>query len=271
MPSLTLVTDAYFPRTASTVANSRSWNDGGFIVRIQCPETGTVVSGADLEKLFNLKITDNDNYASPGPVFWRTAPYNYKGVLSFQGVSGMSIGIDIGRLILPKGMRIAARNLESQTSSSFRGRAPGIFNVYASDHEDSWADRNHISWTVIYRNTLCDTLMQGPSDSINAWGTASDSTYTQFTFDSTNRTYQYFTLLVTHKSWNGCSEDSLNFAEWNLFGNEIIQVTPSGFPTTTQMTIIFPWSSLYILRYTILFLSFHRTPQSRLILETHCL
>ena len=42
-------------------------------------------------------------------MFWRTAPYNYKGVLSFQGVSGMSIGIDIGRLILPKGMRIAAR------------------------------------------------------------------------------------------------------------------------------------------------------------------
>ena len=106
---------------------------------------------------------------------------------------------------------------------------------------------------MIYRNTLCDTLMQGPSDSINAWGTASDSTYTQFTFDSTNRKYQYFTLLVTHKSWNGCSEDSLNFAEWNLFGNEIIQVTPSGFPITTQMTIIFPWSSLYILRYTILF------------------
>ena len=142
-----------------------------------------------------------------------------KGNIHFK-VSGMSIGIDMGRLILPKGMRIAPAK---PAPTCVRGRAPGIFNVYASDHADSWTDVNHSSWTLIYRNTL----LQGPTDAVTvtAWGDFADSTYTQITFDATLRTYQY----LTHKSWNGCGEDSLNFAEWNLFGDEIIQVTPSGF------------------------------------------
>jgi hypothetical protein len=237
------VTNVWFPRTASSVDESRSWQDGNFTVRIYSPEPANHADFPknDIDKLFNLKISDDDYFVSPSGLFSMINNYNniihcacaYQGPHRFQGISGWSIGIDMGRLILPKSMRIAARK---PIPCLIRGRAPGKFRVYASDHSNSWTDNIHSSWTEIYRNDDMQSNDEGatwPPAKIN--GTCGDAQYKEFTFVNIFKNYQYFTLLVTHKS-SAAEDQGLNFAEWNIFGDEATCLLTTSSTTPAQTT-----------------------------------
>ena len=195
-----LVADAYYPRTPSTT--SPSWADNGYnvIAKVSDPILGTEY----VYKIFNNIITSQDHYHSQ--LIYNGAGNTYTGTTRFKTFAGIAIGVDFGRSIYPKRMRIAPRPLQSgYTGSTFINGAPNAFKIFASDDASCWNDNNHSSWTQIHDQTTSLTY--------------TNEQYTIVNFTANLPKYRYYTMVVlsTIGSYSG---GYMMISEWNIGGDE---------------------------------------------------
>jgi hypothetical protein len=210
-PSI-IAANVYYPKVPSS--NSATWTDSGYTVNVKVSDT---VSGASyVYYLFNHIITTNpmigaDDYYHSQLVYNGTGN-TYTGTTIFKTFAGIAIGVDYGRSIYPKRMRIAPHQ-----SSSVNLGFPKAFKIFASDDASCWNDNNHSSWTQIHDQTTTLTITNGQ--------------YTIVNFADNLPKYRYYTMVLLSTNGN-YSGGYLTFAEWNIGGDEKIDAIPEGNPVT---------------------------------------
>jgi len=193
-----LVADAYYPRTPATT--SSSWTDNGYTVRVKVSDA--VLGGSFVYFLFNHIITSQDHYHSLA--IYTGTGNTYAGTTVFKTFAGIAIGVDFGRSIYPKRMRIAPRPLQAGFSDFIVG-APKAFKIFASDNASCWNDNNHSSWTQIHDQTTSLTY--------------TNEQYTIVNFTANLPKYRYYTMVVLSTIGNYAGGYMI-FSEWNIGGDE---------------------------------------------------
>ena len=195
-----LVADAYYPRTPTTT--SPSWADNGYTVRVKVSDA--VLGGSFVYFLFNNIITSQDHYHSQA--IYTGTGNTYAGTTVFKTFAGIAIGVDFGRSIYPKRMRIAPRPLQSGfTGDAFILGAPKAFKIFATDNASCWNDNNHSSWTQIHDQTTSLTY--------------TNEQYTIVNFTANLPKYRYYTMVVLSTIGNYAG-GYMMFSEWNIGGDE---------------------------------------------------
>jgi hypothetical protein len=211
-PSI-IATNVYYPKVPAT--NSATWTDSGYTVNVKVSDT---VGGASyVYYLFNHIITTNpatggDDYYHSQQIY-TGAGNTYNGVTRFKTFAGIAIGVDYGRSIYPKRMRIAPHQ-----SSSVNNAFPKAFKIFASDDASCWNDNNHSSWAQIHDQTTTLTITNGQ--------------YTIVNFAENLPKYRYYTMVVLSVIGIYSTGGYLVFAEWNIGGDEKIDAIPEGNPVT---------------------------------------
>jgi hypothetical protein len=221
-----IVTDAYYPRVPTT--NSATWTDNGYTVTVKVSDT--VLTTNYVYFLFNHIINNSDHYHSLQT--YTGTGNTYAGATRFKTFAGIAIGVDYGRSIYPKRMRIAPRSGDPNFDPGF----PKAFKIFASDDASCWNDNNHSSWTLIHDQTASLTI--------------TSLQYTIVNFTANLPKYRYYTMVVlsTIGSYAG---GYLHFAEWNIGGDEKNDAVLEGtlhkrlnFIATNSYTLTFPFRTL---------------------------
>jgi hypothetical protein len=204
-----IVADGYYPRTPAT--NSATWTDNGYTVTVK-------VSDATLYGVIyyicNNKLIDTDEWHSTN-VYTINNNTTYSGSTNFKGNAGIAFGIDLGRPIYPKRIRIAPRANHPSYGPQLTS-APGTFKIYASNNPSSWNDNNHIDWILIHSQISPPTFVN-----------------LQFTIITLSNipsiSYRYYTMVIMTTAG---SYGYLTLTEWNIGGDEKIDAIPEGNPIT---------------------------------------
>ena len=211
-PSI-IATNVYYPKVPAT--NSFTWTDSGYTVNVKVSDTA--LGSYSVYYLFNHIITTNpatggDDYYHSQQIY-TGAGNTYNGVTRFKTFAGIAMGVDYGRSIYPKRMRIAPHQ-----SSSVNNAFPKAFKIFASDDASCWNDNNHSSWTQIHDQTTTLTITNGQ--------------YTIVNFADNLPKYRYYTMVVLSVIGIYSTGGYLVFAEWNIGGDEKIDAIPEGNPVT---------------------------------------
>ena len=194
-----IVADGYYPRTPAT--NSATWTDNGYTVAVKVSDA--TLYGA-IYYICNNKLIDTDEWHSTN-VYTINNNTTYSGSTNFKGNAGIAFGIDLGRPIYPKRIRIAPRANHPQYGPQLTS-APGTFKIYASNNPSSWNDNNHIDWILIHSQISPPTFVN-----------------LQFTIITLSNipsiSYRYYTMVVMTTA---SSYGYLTLTEWNIGGDEKI-------------------------------------------------
>ena len=218
-----LIRDVYFPRTPAT--NSATWTDIIYTVNVKVSDA-PIADNQDygVIKLFNNIIISDDCYHSKE--IYTTNGTTYNGTTSFKGDAGFAIGIDLGRPIYPKRIRIAPR-ADYPGIGSMIEHAPRIFKIYASNNPSSWNDNNHSDWILIHSQTSAATFV--------------NLQYTIITLSNIpSISYRYYTLVVL----SVINRPQLVIAELGIGGDELMFAIPEGNPITHK-TLNFGYTPNY--------------------------
>ena len=212
-----IVADGYYPRTPAT--NSATWTDNGYTVTVKVSDA--TLYGA-IYYICNNKLIDTDEWHSTN-VYTINNNTTYSGSTNFKGNAGIAFGIDLGRPIYPKRIRIAPRANHPQYGPQLTS-APGTFKIYASNNPSSWNDNNHIDWILIHSQI-------SPATFVNL----------QFTIITLSNipsiSYRYYTMVVMTTA---SSYGYLTLTEWNIGGDEKIDSILDG---TTHKRLNFAYNS----------------------------
>jgi hypothetical protein len=121
-------------------SNSGYWSSG-YTINVKISDDSF---SHNVYYLFNHIITAHDYYHSL-QVYTGTGN-TYVGSTVFKTFAGIAIGVDFGRSIYPKRMRIAPRAADIHaTAADYLNAAPRAFKIFASNDDSCWNNNIHSS------------------------------------------------------------------------------------------------------------------------------
>jgi len=168
-----------------------TWSDNGYTVRAKANVAQRFGVNAELFVGMNLDT-------GLAPYFDTFEVFNSGGAFSnanfkFQGDAGVTSFIDMGGVITPKSMTLAARITANAVNN-----APGRFKVYGSNIALDWNRTNSSTWILLFAQITTTTY---------------PSRFRTFEI-STDTAYQYYALHITHTMGGS----SCFFSEWDIVG-----------------------------------------------------
>jgi hypothetical protein len=164
-----------YNRTVNYTSTTNQWIEGIYTI-ITNSSDGVFNNNYDTygsHKVFSHNLTE---FYKSTNVFDATG--NYTGSNNFKGTIGLSISIDIGKLIYLRTLKLFPN------SSTYNTAMPNNFKIYASNDVNCWGDNSHSSWNLLHNNV---GLLQYKPNEFTIFGN----------FNNLQTKYRFFTLVVT--------------------------------------------------------------------------
>ena len=190
-----------YNRTVNYTSSINQWIDGIYTI-ITNSSDGVFNNDYDTygsHKVFSHNLTE---FYKSTNVF--DASGNYTGSNNFKGTIGLSISIDIGKLIYLRTLKLFPNG------STYNSAMPNNFKIYASNDANCWNNNSHSSWTLLHNNV---GLLQYKENEFTVFGN----------FNNLQTKYRFFTIVVTNINGNNTY---LELNELSIIGVEDITTQP---------------------------------------------